>query len=433
MKSLCKILFVIVAAGLANTPISLNALICCEKEHYNPYECTDQFWIRGEYLLWNTKRTKLRTPLLTQASLSDPIPGAIGQPGTKVVLGKMYLEPPLRSGFKISGGYYFDSHRTFGIDGSYFLLLTNLRSKFKSTTGASGTVNYAVPVFDVTGNWGLNGVPGETIFLLTGPASNPIFAGTFGDFDLRTASRFHGEEINLTYSLLNYCGLTIVEIAGFRHFALKEMLTYKGNTGISSIFSQNFFNFNDRFRAYNDFYGPQIGFLCEYDRQDWLLSSCVKVGLGVMNKHVSIKGSSSTVGGSEFYLVTGPQQDLGSGIFAQKTNRGIYTKHSFGVTVDSTIRIGYRFTDYLETHIGYNFLWLNDVTPLARVIDHKINPTLTSLAKVSRSTAGTTVGPIPFGSRKGAEAPEGEKAPEFSFKKEHYWAQGLTIWITLRF
>ena len=54
------------------------------------FECS-QPWIRGEYLGWALRKSSIPVPLITSATFSDPIPGAIGQPGTRVLLGDQKL------------------------------------------------------------------------------------------------------------------------------------------------------------------------------------------------------------------------------------------------------------------------------------------------------------------------------------------------------
>lgn len=46
-----------------------------------------EFWVRAEYLGWAFAKSPVPLPLVTSGSFADAIPGAIGQPSTKALLG----------------------------------------------------------------------------------------------------------------------------------------------------------------------------------------------------------------------------------------------------------------------------------------------------------------------------------------------------------
>lgn len=149
---------------------------------------TPSAWIEGEYLLWKIKKNHLPAPLVTEGSLSDPITGALGQPGTKIKLGKQHVDMGWMNGFQVTAGAWLTASQQIGLEGSYFLLPTTTRKKSLHTSGEFASPNYAVPIYDVTGLWGLNGVPGETIYILPGPLDDS--PGFQGDFKLKLSSQF---------------------------------------------------------------------------------------------------------------------------------------------------------------------------------------------------------------------------------------------------
>src|SRR5262245_52179047 len=133
----------------------------------------EKFWLESDYLLWKTKKAPLPVPLVTSASLSDPLPGALGQPGTKILLGDKAINMHWRSGFRSTLGEWIDRRHRWGIEGSYLMLPRKFHQQSIHTSGEPGSKNVAVPIYDVTGLWGLNGVPGETVFILPGPLFGP--------------------------------------------------------------------------------------------------------------------------------------------------------------------------------------------------------------------------------------------------------------------
>ena len=87
---------------------------------------------------------------------------------SEAVLGDKKIDMHVRSGFRIALGGWIDSCSQEGLEGSFFMLPQKGRRHAIRTSGEPGSLNVAVPIFDVTGLWGLNGVPGETVFICPG-------------------------------------------------------------------------------------------------------------------------------------------------------------------------------------------------------------------------------------------------------------------------
>jgi hypothetical protein len=194
---------------------------------------TDKYWIDVDYLLWKIKENPVPAALVTKADFSDALPGAIGQPHTRVVLGKKSVDMEWMQGFELGAGVWIKQN--LGLQASYFLLPAVSKSKHLKTSGQPGSANYAVPIFDVTGVFGLNGVPGETIFILPGPDENE--PGFFGDFTLQLKSELQGAELNTFYRSLRREHFVLDWIFGVRWIDLHEELLFKAKTHAASGFS----------------------------------------------------------------------------------------------------------------------------------------------------------------------------------------------------
>lgn len=392
----------------------------------------EKFWVEAEYLLWAIKKDPLPVPLLTTASFSDPLPGAIGQPGTHVLLGNEHFGMGWMNGFQVGAGAIVRPR--FEVEGSYFLLPSVSKHKSFSTSGEPGSANYAVPIFDVTGVCGLDGVPGETIFILPGPLDgDPGFSGRF-DFHIK--SRLQGAELNALYDFFGKNHFYLQCLGGFRWFQLYESLTFKAKTQTvpNVSFPAGFFNFSDRFSTWNNFLAAQFGVEGQYRRKKWKFEVDMKGALGAVLEEIKIKGKSRTSGGNLFFETAGTaDKTLPGGIFAEPTNRGKHRKNRFAYAFEAHSGVGYKVIRNLEIDIGYNFLWLSKVVRPGKQIDRKINTTLTALADASRDTVGTGLGPIPFGSSSGAPAPHGPKKPSIPFQTSSFYLQGLDAGITLAF
>ncbi len=391
-------------------------------------------WMEGDYLLWAIKKSPLPTPLVTQGSLADPVVGALGQPGTTIKLGKQHLDLGWMNGFQVTAGTWLASSEQFGLEASYFLLPTKTRKKSLFTSGEIGSPSYAVPIYDVTGFWGLNGVPGETVYLLPGPLED--MPGFQGDFHLKFSSQFQGAQLNGIFGFLNRPLFQINALAGFRWLQLKEQLKFQVSTQAvpDFPFGFSFTDTKDRFTATNDFYGGQIGIGANYGGRHFELKGVVQGGLGATLEAVHIQGSSKTSDGNLFYETKHTADDtLRGGIFAQQTNIGTHRRRTFAALFDANLQASLKVSRHLELSAGYAFLWISALARPGKQIDRKINPTLTALAEVSRETVGTMPAPTPFGMPGPAQPAQGAKRPKFSLKKSDFWAQGLTVSATARF
>lgn len=383
-----------------------------------------------DYLLWKTKQTPIPVPFVTTVSYSDPVPGALGQPGSHVKMGDTKFNLGWQSGFQAIANTGIGTECKYGIEGIYFLLPKATKKKALSTSGLVGSPSYAVPIFDVTGFWGLNGIPGETIYLLPGPllGTDPGFDARF---QLKASSTLQGAQLNGLYKCNH-----IDVLMGFRWISLHESLRFNIQSKSVPGFPgpASFFNSRDRFTTTNNFLGAQIGLQARFGKHRWHLDGSLKGGVGAMLEKVHVQGSSISPGGNLFYLVTAtvPQQ-ISGGVFAQPTNIGRYHQTQFAGVLETLLRASYCLNRYFALNVAYDFLWISKLARPGDQMDRKINPTLTGLAAITRSTTGTRTDPTPFGMPGAAQAPQGPKRPHFSFETTDFWAQGLNIGLAFYF
>ena len=69
-----------------------------------------RFWLRAEALYWWTKASPLPVPIVTQGSAADAIPGALGQPGTSVLIGDQAVSFDGRGGGWLALAYPGPEH-----------------------------------------------------------------------------------------------------------------------------------------------------------------------------------------------------------------------------------------------------------------------------------------------------------------------------------
>jgi len=387
-----------------------------------------------DYLFWTVKKSPLPEPLLTIASLSDPLPGALGQPGTKRLLGNRKIDMGWQNGFLIGLGAWIEKGRWMGFESNFFLLPRKSQKQSVHTSGEPGSLNIAVPIFDVTGLWGLNGVPGEAIFILPGPLFGPGFEGRFS---LKISSRLQGVELNAIINFANLSTISFDFLGGFRWLQLRESLSFAGQTAAlpNSSIAEGFYNFRDGLLTNNNFFGAQIGLKACYSREKFGLMSFAKVAAGPMNQNIRIRGTSRTSDGNLFYSTKNTaNRFLSGGIFAQPTNHGLQRQSCFAAAFEAGTKLFFRLTESFEIGLGYNFLGVTSIARPGDQIDRKINPTRTALAEASRESVGIgpTV-PVLFGSSAAAPLPFGSKRPKVKRCLSNFWVQGLTISLDLKF
>ncbi len=393
-----------------------------------------ELWLEADYLLWTIKKVPLPVPLVTSASLRDPLPGAIGQPGTQILLGNKAVKMNWLNGFAAKLGKWMDHSQQFGIESNFFMLPERSHQQSIHTSGEPESDNVAVPIYDVTGLWGLNGMPGETVFILPGPLLGPGFQG---HFSLNMSSKLLGFELNSLANLIDKCRFRVDFIGGFRWLQLKESLLFIGKTAAlpNAPIASGFYNFKDSFKTNNNFYGFQIGCKASYHIDSWFFKGFAKLALGCMNQKIKVNGKSQTSDGNLFYMTENTSHEiLSGGIFAEPTNRGSHCKNEFAVALETGVNLCYQVTNCFEISLGYNFLWLNQLLRPGEQIDRQINPTRTALAQASRDSEGTGISkPIPFGDSTAASRPKGPIRPKFKHRHTDFWAQGLSVNLNLKF
>ena len=393
-----------------------------------------------DFLVWQLRSTPVAAPLATTASFADPLPGAIGQAGTRVVLGGSPLNTGLQLGGRTVLGYRTDLG--YGVEAGYLFTDTS-KNQSVGTAGLPGSPNFAVPVFDPSGVSGLGGVPGQTVFVLPGPYPGALVGSTAaqvpafrGRFNLGYSNQIEGAEVNGTARLGDWGTLRVDGLAGFRWFQLHENLTYTIETvGVpGSVVAGAFVNAADQFRARNDFFGGQVGGRATYERGRWSLFATGKVALGDVRQGATVRGTARASNGNLFFLTSNTAgQVLPTGVFAQPSNSGSYSRDAFAVLPEATVNVGYQLTRHVRVFAGYNFMLVSSVLRPGDMIDPSVNTSRTGLADASRATVGTGAGPIPFGAPGPAPAATGPFSPAFRFNSTDVWVQGLNFGLTANY
>jgi hypothetical protein len=341
-------------------------------------------------LLWWIKDGPLPFPLVTTGNPNDPIPGALGQPGTQPLFGGQGLDYGTFSGLRISAGGWLNDDRTLGVEGSGFLL-DRRSTGFSAGSDANGNPPLYNPRFAPE----FNREGAVTI-------SDPLL-GLTGAQSIVSHTRLWGGELNGVANVLRQRGMTVNVLAGFRYADLAESLNI--NTTLVDPIGLVNDSANDHFGTRNQFYGGQVGtqFGLQFGRV--AVDVVGKVALGVNHELVDINGSITESGPGSINPGTFP-----GGIFTQPSNISRSTHDQFAVLPEGQVRVRYRIIRNLEGFVGYNVLYWNQVVRPGSQIDRNLN--------LSQQLGNPLVGPA---------------LPAPQFNRTDFWAQGVTFGLKFRF
>ncbi len=149
----------------------------------------------------------------------------------------------------------------------------------------------------------------------------------------------------------------------------------------------------DSFDVQNTFHGAVIGMQGFYREGPLSLEALLKVGLGNINRDVSIQGQTTTTTFPNNVNVAN------EGLLARATNIGNYSSDEFAAAPEVQLSLGYQLTRKLDFTFGYSFVSVGNAFQPSRVIDR-----VTNLA---------------------AAPVQGQQRPAPNFETRDFWVQGI--------
>jgi hypothetical protein len=349
-----------------------------------------RFYGRAEYLLWWTKDSPLRVPLVTT--------GLLDQADTRIIMGGTNIDTGNHNGGRLTFGVWLNEDHTWGLEASGFYLPTVTRQQGVSSSGAPGSVHLVVPFVD----------PTRDREAFTDISSTGEFSGTAG---LRFTSRLWGAEGSAVIGLANPGPWRLDLLVGIRYLNLSEGLSFATSSPDLPPGSVTVFRTKDEFDANNDFYGGQLGLRGRYLWGRFMADATVKVAVGAMRQHIEIGGSLTTN-----FFSPPIVQTFGGGILAQPSNIGSHRRDVIAVVPEAGFNVGFKLTEWATIVAGYSFLYANDVVRPGKQIDRVINPTQSQA--ISLNNPATLVGVA---------------RPAFRFQTSDFWAHGLNAGVAFTF
>jgi hypothetical protein len=349
------------------------------------------FWLQAEYLLWYGKNTNVPI-LLTRGQTTVPRPGALDEPGTKILYGGA-IDFQDRNGARFTAGIPLGQDHILGIEAGYLFLIAR---SIGSGLGSLGDPVLARPFFDAVANR-------EDSSLVTYPG---VIAGSIV---IRNTSFFQGAEANVSALLWQGEKNRVAALAGFRYLNLSEDLTITENTvGQAGAlqFDTASIGVSDRFAVDNHFFGGQIGLRTELHFGRFQLDLLGKVALGDSYERSTVEGRTA--------VTTAIPINAPAGLLALSSNSGTFTRNAFAVVPELGVNLGVRVTSWLSVHAGYTLIYWSDVARPGDQIDRALNPNLIPTS-------------LTFG------APGGPARPAPGIHSSEFYVHGLNVGLTVRY
>jgi hypothetical protein len=360
-------------------------------------EFPGRLWFSAEYLVWATTGQAV-PPLVTTSLAGTPGPeiGVIGLPTTRVLFGGTNFEGPMRSGARLTAGFWFTPQQERGIEASWFGLAIAKEAFSVSTNGATSFL--ARPYADATNPPQQAAVVFPLVDSSTIPATDPLLDQTvdaslesqFGSVDvLYKINRTQGEDFHRRYL-----------VGGFRYLMLEDRLAVNMTSSVPTESA----TVSDSFRTLNQFYGGEFGMVEKWWRDRWSLQVLGKVALGATTVTTRINGLTTTTD-----TATGTTTAYPGGVLAQATNPGneqslFAAAGEFGVTADYAIWSQFRLS------VGYSLIYWTTVGRVTDQINSSVNPT---------QFGGGTL--------------SGVSEPSFNLSTTGFWAQGVNAGLEYQF
>lgn len=308
-------------------------------------------------------------------------------------------DPGTFSGLKAMAGVWLDSCATWGVEVGYNQLF---RESDRYSIASGGIPVIGRPFYDVAAL--------QPAFLQYS-VPNGLQRG-YIRYDAPT--QLVGGDVNLRYNGLAIFADRTEYLLGFRYLNLRESLGI--GSGVA-IFNPAFpapvltrtIDSSEFFRAKNDFYGAQIGSESHFVNGCWSLDVGGKLAMGTVRQDVVISGFAidNRVGQPTQFL---PNQ---SAMYVQRSNAGQYDRYIFGVLPEFFVRAGYQLTSKVRATVGYDLIGLSNVIRAGGAIDGNVNPNITPF--IVRNQPSDWVRPV------------------FGFQGSEFWAQGLTLGLTVNY
>ncbi len=304
-----------------------------------------------EFLMWWGKGTHL-PPLVTT---SDPgtlqtDAGVLNLPTTTILFGNEMAGKDLQAGGRVALGLWLDQDHNVAAGGRFFGLGGDTTS---FSASSDGSTILARPFFNA-----FLGVDDALLIGFLGVAAGSVSARA-------TTQNIFGTEAFTEIMMHRDACRRVDLVLGYQFLRLDDSLQVVSSHTL--LLNNLNFNIRDRFRAYNEFHGGEIGLRGRVSRGCWTLDGLAQVAVGGVRQQVIIDGQTVITPAG------GPPATFAGGLLAQPSNSGNFERSKFAFVPSLTVNLKYHVNPCLNFFLGYNLLWHTDVALSGDQVDLRVN------------------------------------------------------------
>lgn len=353
-------------------------------------------------MIWWLQGFEIPALLTTGPALDPSTSGALGIPGTQVLVGEEDADFDSFSGGHINAGMWFGRVPHFGFDLGFFGLEQE-RNISLTQSASNGLPVLARPRLNAITN-------SQGVLLVAFPGVAD------GSFDVNARSRLLGAHADLMFAANEQRDLTF--LFGFRYLDMDEGLALTQFTNVQSggvvgflgmpLTAPSSVRIQDVFDVRNRFFGVGLGVRGKMRWERVWLEMMGRLGLGTTRQSLSV------IGQTELFNAGVPAGVAVGGLLAQNTNIGQQTFTEFTAIPEIELKLGFDLSQHLTCFAGYNFIYWSNVIRPGDQIDTAVNIT-------------NQPSSLAFG------AGGGPARPARIFDQNSFWAQGLNFSFLFKF
>jgi hypothetical protein len=350
-----------------------------------------RLWFRTEYLAWAADGFALPV-LATTGSAATPAAdaGQLDQADSQVLWGGTTVHDNLRSGARLTAGWWFTPEQISGVEIRYF-----------------GIDGQDLALVADSATWPVLARPYDDAVAGVAEAELVAFPGLLeGQLTAYADTELTGVEI-MARRAVHWTGQWRLDLlAGYRYGRLRDSLQIEQASlsldPASGWPAGSTIDRIDRFRLVNNFHGGQFGVASRWWRGCWSLQSSARLAVGGNEVRYGVNGATTVAqwNGAGFDV-----DAYDSGLLATSTNSGSVTERRAAVMTQFDLTLEYQLRYDMRLACGYTVMGWSDVSRLDSLLPDALNPTQ-----------------IPPGNLAGPPIPA---APAFG--GTGFWAHGLNL------
>ncbi|MBX3423486.1 MAG: BBP7 family outer membrane beta-barrel protein [Pirellulaceae bacterium] len=194
-----------------------------------------------------------------------------------------------------------------------------------------------------------------------------------GSIAVRGWSELYGLDVNLKRLLYADRFTRLDWTYGYQYFTLGERLRIDSQTtlirDIPPLQTGTTIGVMDHFQTQNRLHGTTSGFMCTRRIACFQLESMFRLGMGNLNRELSVRGSTTTTSGN----TTNTEQQ---GLLARETNRRTIIDNTFVISPEVGVNLAWALSPMVDFTVGYNYLMVPKVYQASGLIDRDLTVNL---------------------------------------------------------